>query len=57
MKLKALGDLSGAIEVEKGAEFDIPKEAGEALIARGVAVEVATKPESSTADKPVKAKE
>nr|WP_314872182.1 hypothetical protein [uncultured Pseudomonas sp.] len=41
MKIQALGSLSGASgEREKGEIFDVKKEYGEGLIARGYAVEV-----------------
>lgn len=62
MKLKALGDLSGAVgEKAKGEEFITDKTTGKALVARGIAVEVADpemaeQPAAVTPDKAAKAK-
>lgn len=51
MKIRALGPLTGASgEREKGDEFEVTKEQGEGLIARGYAEEVI-----ETAEKPAKA--
>jgi len=51
MKIRALGPLTGASgEREKGEEFEVTKEHGEGLIARGYAEAV-----TETASKPVKA--
>ena len=45
MKIQALGPLTGASgEREKGEIFDVKKEYGEGLIARGYAVEVKDQP-------------
>jgi hypothetical protein len=52
MKLRALGDLSGAIgEKAKDEEFDTDATTGAGLIARGIAVEVTEA--SPAAEKPV----
>ena len=54
MKIQALGPLTGASgEREKGDIFEVKKEYGEGLIARGYAVEI--KDESASAEKPAKA--
>jgi hypothetical protein len=54
MKIQALGPLTGACgEREKGEIFDVKKEYGEGLIARGYAVEV--KDQAGTTAKPAKA--
>lgn len=51
MKIRALGPLTGASgEREKGEEFEVTKEQGEGLIARGYAEAVTDK-----AAKPAKA--
>ncbi|WP_445672699.1 DUF7210 family protein [Pseudomonas inefficax] len=45
MKIRALGPLTGASgEREKGEEFEVTKEQGEGLIARGYAEAVTEKP-------------
>lgn len=52
MKIQALGPLTGASgEREKGEVFEVKKEYGEGLIARGYAVEVT---EPATQEKPAK---
>ncbi|WP_181003777.1 hypothetical protein [Pseudomonas putida] len=52
MKIQALGPLSGASgEREKGEVFEVKKEYGEGLIARGYAVEVT---EPAIQEKPAK---
>lgn len=44
MKIRALGPLSGAVgERKKNEEFDVTKDVGEGLIARGYAKEVLDK--------------
>ena len=44
MKIRALGPLTGASgEREKGEEFEVTKEQGDGLIARGYAEQVAEK--------------
>jgi hypothetical protein len=53
MRLKALGDLSGAVgDKAKGEEFTTDKTTGSALIARGIAVEVT---DSAAAEQPIAA--
>ncbi len=53
MKIRALGPLTGASgEREKGEEFEVAKEYGEGLIARGYAEEVIEAPPAT--DKPAK---
>lgn len=45
MKLRALGNLSGPdLKVEQGAEFDVPDDEAQELIARNVAEQVEQKP-------------
>jgi len=54
MKIQALGPLTGASgERQKGEVFEVEKEYGEGLIARGYAVEI--KSQAGTTEKPVKA--
>jgi hypothetical protein len=54
MKIQALGPLTGASgERQKGEVFEVEKEYGEGLIARGYAVEI--KGQAGTTEKPVKA--
>ncbi|QHG64344.1 hypothetical protein [Pseudomonas putida] len=54
MKIQALGPLTGASgERQKGEIFDVKKEYGEGLIARGYAVEI--KDQAVTTEKPAKA--
>jgi len=54
MKIQALGPLTGACgEREKGEIFDVKKEYGEGMIARGYAVEI--KETATATEKPAKA--